>query len=285
MMMQNNISFDSYYGRVLDPECYIFINMLNSILGTNEEINPGLKTSIMIEIKKFVKRLAPQNMNDYNQYVYYMFMYLLNKLKQINIPLKIIFEGNSHKLQLILKSYLVPLLDLMVEIKKIPEYHTFAYEYLLNNNIETNKSVFILENENEYNSRIINIPTINFKKYLTDNNISFNLSGALFYTHEHKFGILNNFLTDRLGLRKSYKTKRDTYTVGSSDYQFYDRRQLAMKINANSSYGLTGMSNFLFSNRQLAMSTTLSGRLCLKISQACGELYLKQLEEKYKEYA
>jgi hypothetical protein len=45
------------------------------------------------------------------------------------------------------------------------------------------------------------------------------------------------------------------------------------------------MSNFLFSNRQLAMSTTLSGRLCLKISQACGELYLKQLEEKYKEYA
>jgi DNA polymerase elongation subunit (family B) len=58
-----------------------------------------------------------------------------------------------------------------------------------------------------------------------------------------------------------------------------------MKINANSSYGLTGMSNFLFSNRQLAMSTTLSGRLCLKISQACGELYLKQLEEKYKEHA
>ena len=99
MMMQNNISFDSYYGRVLDPECYVFMNMLNSILGTNEQINPGLKTFIMEEIKKFVKRLAPQNMNNYNQYVYYMFMYLVNKLKQINIPLKTIFEGNSHKLQ------------------------------------------------------------------------------------------------------------------------------------------------------------------------------------------
>jgi len=171
------------------------------------------------------------------------------------------------------------LLDLLTEIKKLPEYHIFAYDYILNFDIETNKFVYILENENEYTCQVKEVKTNQFEQYLIDNQLSFNLSGALFKTHEAKKGILNNFLTERLALRSEYKTKRDTFPVGCNEYQFFDRRQLAMKINANSSYGLTGMSSFLFSNKQLAQSTTLSGRLCLKISQACGEIYLNNLEK------
>ncbi len=280
MMLQNNISFDTYYGRVIDPESYIFINMLNNLLGSNEQIPPSIKTSIMIEIKKFVKdRLKPANMNNYIQWVYYMFMYLLTTLKKINKPLNTIFKANTHKDQLILKSYLIPLIDLLIEIKKIPEYHTFAYNYLLNDDISNNDSIYIIENENEYTCQIINIPSNKFNNYIKEKNLCFNISGAMFYTHENKLGLLNKFLNERLNMRKQYKKKRDTFQVGSIEYQFYDKRQLAMKINANSSYGLTGMSGFLFSNKQLAMSTTLSGRLCLKISQACGELYLNQLEK------
>ncbi len=44
--------------------------------------------------------------------------------------------------------------------------------------------------------------------------------------------------------------------------------------------GLTGMAGFRFSNKWLAKSTTISGRLALKVSQICGELYLDDLQGK-----
>jgi len=277
MMLQNNISFDSYFGRVLDPTCYTFINTL--IENKDKNLISNIKTNICTSIKTHVDRLKPQNKNDYKQYLYYMFMQLLTDVLNSKVPINTIFQPKTHKHYLLLKSYLLPLLDIIVDIKKIPEYHEFAYEYIINFNEVKYPYVYVLENDNEYTCRVIKIPSSQFNSYLKTNELCFNLAGALFKTHENKTGTLNHFLTERLKLRKEYKTKRDTFPVGSADYQFYDRRQLAMKINANSSYGLTGMSSFLFSNKQLAMSTTLSGRLCLKISQACGELYLNNLEK------
>jgi len=278
-MKQNNISFDSYFGRVIDPTCYRFIETVNNAINNQTDIISQIKTSIFNEIKKCVDRLEPQNKNNYKQYIYIIFMKLLKDILNAKTPIKQIFSPTTHHDYLLLKSYLLPLLDIMTEIMKVPEYHMFGYEYLLNFNETTYPWVYIVENENDYSCGIKRVNSVDFGKYLMDNQLCFNLSGALFKTHENHTGILNHFLTERLALRKQYKTKRDTFPVGCAEYQFFDRRQLSMKINANSSYGLTGMSSFLFSNRQLAMSTTLSGRLCLKISQACGELYLNNLEK------
>ena len=107
------------------------------------------------------------------------------------------------------------------------------------------------------------------------NNVSMNIAGTLLYTHEFKTGLYNAFLTEILALRKTYKDKRDTYPEGSEEYQFYDMRQLATKIVANTTYGLMGQSTFRYSNKWVAKTITVNGRLTLKISQICGELFLK----------
>jgi len=276
MMLQNNISFDAYYGRVIDPVAYKFIEYLRSILGTDKTLHPSIKSDIFEKIKKRVDILSPQNKNDYKQYLYYMFMNILQKIKDVNVPIDTMMKPKSISDILLLKTYFIPLIDLIVEINKDPEYHTFAYDYIINHE-DPEYGLYIIENENEPYCQIVKIPGAKFKEYLVENNISFNLAGAMFYKKEHKIGILNQFLVDRLKMRKLYKTKRDEYKKGTEEYKYFDRTQLSCKVNINSSYGLTGLSSFQFSNRQLALTTTLSGRLAIKLAQECGEMYLNKV--------
>lgn len=278
VMQQYNISFDTYYGRVIDPVCYKFMTYLDNILGKNNPIDTRVKNDIFSEIKKYADRISPQNKNDYKQYCYFMFMYLLNKVNNTKMTLKDILKPKSTDDMLLLKMYLLPLLDLFVEIKKPAEYHTFAYEHIVNLK-DHEGGIYIIQNENEPYINVMNMPGKGFYDYLVKNELSFSLSGALFYKKSYKTGILNQFLVDRLKMRKYYKNKRDECSVGTDDYKFYDRTQLATKINVNSSYGLTGLSSFQFSNKQLAASTTLGGRLALKTAQYFGEIYLNKISK------
>jgi len=280
MMLQNNISFDTYYGRIIDPVSHKFIKFLKDHMGVNKKFPTSLKTQVFGNIKKAVDRISPQNKNDYKQYLFFMFMSLLNKIINTGKTFDEVCKPNNMTDMILLKGYLIPLIDLVVEINKEHEYHTFSYEYIINNVDKIGESIFVIQNENEPNCKIVNLPDGSMEKFLKDNNLSINLSGALFYRNDYKFGILNQFLKERLSMRKGYKNKRDEFKPGDDEYQFYDRRQLSCKVNINSSYGLTGMANFQFSNKQLAASTTLSGRIALKCSQAIGEMYLKSIEKK-----
>jgi len=280
MMLQHNISFDTYYGRIIDPVSYKFIKFLKDVIGKNKKLPSSLKTQVFGNIKNAVDRIQPQNKNDYKQYLYFMFMSLLDKLIITGKTFDEICKPSNMSDMILLKSYLIPLIDVVVEINKVPEYNTFSYEYIINHVDKIGESIYIIQNENEPNCNVVNLPDGSMEKFLKDNQLSINLSGALFYRNDYKFGILNQFLKERLFMRKKYKDKRDEFKPGSDEYQFYDRRQLSCKVNINSSYGLTGMSSFLFSNKQLAASTTLSGRIALKCSQAIGEMYLKSIEEK-----
>lgn len=278
MMLRNNISFDTYYGRVIDPVCHNFIKFLKAHMGQNKRMSSSLKTQVFGNIKKAVDRISPQNKNNYKQYLYFMFMSLLNKVMSTNKTFDEVTKPSSISDMLLLKGQLIQLLDLVVEINKEPEYHTFAYEYIINHVDETGSPIYVIQNENEPSCRIVNLPDGSFGKFLKDNQLSFNLSGALFYRSDYKLGLLNHFLNERLAMRKRYRDQRDQFEPGTYEHQFYDRNQLSCKVNINSSYGLTGMSTFQFSNKQLAASITLSGRLALKCSQAIGELYLKSIE-------
>lgn len=283
MMMQNNISFDSFFGRVIDPICYDIFAHVSSVLGTKQEYIGGLHNKIFDCVKKYVDKLEPQNKNDYKQAMYFIIMDCLNKLKMANRPVKDLCDPQTKRDYILLKRYLIPFLDLITDVSESgEEYNTFAYEYILNNRLSNNKKLLIIENANDPTIKITEIDPNTFKNYLVQNNLCFNIAGVLFYTHSEKRGVVNNFLIDRLAMRKQYKTERDHHAKSSETYKFNDRRQLACKVNANSSYGLTGMSGFRFSNKWLAKSTTLSGKLCLKIAQACGELYLESQNQKNK---
>ena len=276
MMMQNNISFDSFYGRIVDPLCYSILSHLTSVLGTNDGYAQGLHNKIFDCVKKYVDKLEPQNKNDYKQAMYFIIMDCLLKLKLANRPVKALFNPETKRDYILLKRYMIPFLDLITEVSESgEEYNTFAYEHILNNRCPNIDKLLVIENANDPSIKVIEIDPTTFKDYLVTNDLCFNIAGVLFYTHEKRRGVVNNFLIDRLAMRKQYKTERNQYEESSEDYKFNDRRQLACKVNANSSYGLTGMSGFRFSNKWLAKSTTLSGKLCLKIAQACGELYLQ----------
>src|SRR6056297_634806 len=116
MMLQHNISFDTYYGRIIDPVSYKFIKFLKDVIGKNKQFPSSLKTQVFGNIKKAVDRISPQNKNDYKQYMYFIFMSLLNKLIKTNKTFDEITKPSSMSDMILLKGYLIPLLDLVVEI-------------------------------------------------------------------------------------------------------------------------------------------------------------------------
>ena len=281
-MQENNISFDTYWGRIIDPLVYNLLeNYIAPVLGTNNTYHKAIPSNLLEDVYNFVEKLAPQNKSQYAQYMYFILMYLLNKLKKINKPLKDLLNPKTREDWLTSKIYLIPFLDLYTDIHpKSIESNSFCYDYLLNGEINS-KYIYNIENIVNPNLNINKIPGDSIYEYLIKNNVNLNLSGCMFYTHEYKLGIMNEFLNNRISMRDVYKSERKkaktSHGVDSFLYQLNDQRQNAMKINANSSYGLTGMSGFRFSNKWLAMSVTISGRLCLKIAQMCGELILEDL--------
>lgn len=275
MMLQNNISFDSIFGRIIDPICYDFLHLVDQYIGTGKSFPPGIYNKFLEYAKLYTERVKPQNKGNYIQYTYLILASLFDKLVEKNITLKTLMEPATREHYIILKLYLLPLIDLLTEVHmKAEEYNTFSHDYILNGTTNL-QHVFVIENIAEPTIKISQVKLDSFNDYLKMNNVSMNIAGTLLYTHEFKTGLYNAFLTEILALRKTYKDKRDTYPEGSEEYQFYDMRQLATKIVANTTYGLMGQSTFRYSNKWVAKTITVNGRLTLKISQICGELFLK----------
>jgi hypothetical protein len=250
------------------------LHILNKNIGTGVPFKPGLFDKLLSLSKSYVQKLSPQNKGEYTQYVYYMLSHLVTKLSEKNIHISKLMKPEIREHYIYLRMYLIPLIDLITEIHdKSEEYNTFAHDYLLNGNSNV-QHIWIIEDVAEPNVRINRVLVPEFQQYLTDNNLTFNLAGTLLYTHEHKPGLYSAFLKNILELRGSYKNKRDTFKEGSDEYKFYDMRQLATKVVANSTYGLMGQSTFRYSDKWVAKTITVNGRLTLKISQICGEMFL-----------
>jgi len=282
MMLQYNISFDSMFGRIIDPICYEFLHLIDKHIGTGVPFPPGLYNKFLEYSKSYVQRISPQNKGEYTQYIYYILSYLIQKLIKSNVHISKLLAPEIREHYIILKLYLLPLIDLLAEIHtKSEEYNTFAHDYLLNNKTNVHH-IWVIENINEPTIRITRVLVSEFNDYLVKNNISLNLAGTLLFKHEYKSGVFTEFLHDILELRGTYKKKRDTYPEGSDEYNFFEMRQLATKVTANSTYGLQGMATFRFSDKWVAKTITVNGRLALKISQICGELFLKAQKEQSK---
>lgn len=277
MMLQYNISFDSIFGRIIDPISYQFLSILDKHIGTNLPFPPGLNNKFLEYTKNYVSKLSPQNKGEYTQYTYYILSHLINILQKKNITIRKLMQPEIREHYILLKLYLLPLIDLLTEVHdKSEEYNTFCHDYLLNGKSNVHH-IFIIENINEPTIKINRVLVSELDQYLKKNNVSMNLAGTLLYTHEFKQGIFTGFLNDILSLRKEYKRKRDTFPEGSEDYAFWDMRQLSAKVVANSTYGLMGQATFRYSDKWIAKTITVNGRLTLKISQICAEQYLQHM--------
>jgi hypothetical protein len=263
------------FGRIIDPICYTFLHLIEKHIGTGIPFPPGLNSKFLEYAKNYVDRIEPQNKGNYVQYVYYILSHLANVLIRKNVPLAKLMDPQIQEHYILLKMYLLPLIDLITEVHdKSEEYNTFCHDYILNEKIKVHH-IFVIENVNEPTIKINRILVSEFDKYLKQNNISINLAGTLLYKHEHHTGTFTGFLDNILKLRNEYKKTRDSYDPSSEEYKYWDMKQFSAKITANSSYGLMGMSMFRYSDKWVAKTITVNGRLTLKISQICGEMYLK----------
>ncbi len=280
MIAQLNISFDTFFGKIIDPITYNFLAHIEPPLNAKIGIPQQIYSNIYEFVVKFVDRLKPQNKGEYVQNYYLILAYLLKKISDSKRTIQQLFNQDTVEDYLILKRYLLPAIDLFDDIHpKSKEYNSFCNEYLINNSLPVDvKQLFIIENILQPSLRVRKILTKDFEEYLRSNHVMLSLSGCLFVKHEVKKGLFIEFLKNLKELRNSYEAEMKKYSKDSVEYSFYNMRQKAVKVTMNTTYGLFGQSTYRFSNKHLAKAITTQGRLSLKATQLIADLYLENLQ-------
>ena len=279
MMVQSNISFDTFKQYVLPPCTYNIIETIEKQIPAST-VGPKLGDMII----KHCSNESYQSKAKTQMQYYYIIMYLYDKIVNSRIPLKNILNPNNNQEALLLRLYMLPMLDAIgtVHIDANKEYNQFAYDYLFMTKEQLKQKysiVYIVENIFETNCKI--------NKYTIDDAINvikqyiITIAGTIFLKHETKSGLFYEIIQRLWKLRKNAKNMRDQYEVGSDKYKSYDKLQVIYKVATNSLYGVFGLSTFRFSSHHIAQSITSQGRLINKIAQIISE---QSLTAKYGEY-
>ena len=276
MIKQSNISFDSFFGRIIDPNVYNMINTLSINLGNTNLLKQFCTNILELSINYVEKKKTSANKNDAYQQNYYITAYLFTKILKNCKSFDDLFNPKQYSEYIMLRNYFLVLVDMMERLHtNAEEYNSFCYDRFINGGQKfQNTQLYIIENYNETSLRINKIQSSEFDNYLKNNNLCVTLSGALFHKHEFKLGLFSDWLNLMASRRKEYKGNRDTQKYGSFNYRFFDMLQNATKIAMNTSYGLYGLTTFRYSNSHLAKAITTEGRLMLKICQMMSELVI-----------
>lgn len=277
MILQSNISFDSYQARIIPPACYKTLSILETHLGRGSFPLAQLSTALATMIFSYVDREQESSKEELSTNIYYILLYLFNRLELTKIKYDNLLQPTNTKESIALKTILVPILDIMNTIHPDSEkYNNFAYDkvFLPYPDLKIKyPHIYILHHPNEANSYI--------KKYPLDEGISFiqtkamSFAGTLFSKHDEKMGLFADFLQRMKNMRNTYKNKAKEYSPGSIEHNYNDARQKTVKIVMNTTYGLYGLSTFRYSNHWLARSITNNGLITIKAAQYMSEEFLK----------
>jgi len=283
MIVQHNISFDTYFGRVIDPLVYKSISVIDQLIkeGQGSKLYEQFKVAIRDMLHQHVDEHSYQNKTNAIVTLYMMIMYNLNKLISAKKVSAKLFHPSSFEEYRLLRINYIPLLDLLTEIHpQTREYNSFAYEYLLLDSLQpgTMKDgiVYVIENDMQPNMQIVPVNKNKFENYLKEKEISITLSGSLFFIHQKQLSLFTKFLLEMKELRNEFERRRDEFEPGSDQYKKWDMDQLSVKRTMNTTYGLYGMSGFRYSSSQLAKAITTQGRMTLKIAQIVAEKYFAE---------
>ena len=280
MILQSNISFDSYVARILPACTYKTLQLLENTLG--KTIMPdALSQNVANMVWEYAKTVKAQK-RDSAIRMYNIILYLFMKLFSSGLTFQQMMTPSTFKEHVYLRHYLIPLLDGLNLIH--PEnlkYSQFVYDYLFMDRYDANNvdllqhkypEIYILFNPADANAYIQKFPLVEgvkeFQKY------AITLAGTLFTRHAEYTGLFTNFLINMGNLRGQYKDARQLCERGSDEYILNDNRQKSFKVVMNTTYGLYGLSTFRYSNHWLAQSITNNGMLTIKIAQQLGEDYL-----------
>ena len=239
MILQSNISFDSYVRRVLPPCTYKTLQLLEKCLGKTM-IPDVLLQNVASMCWAYGDSVKVQK-RETSIKMYYIILYLFNKLFTSGLTFQQICNPTALKEHVYLRHYLIPLMDTINMIH--PEnrkFNQFVYDYLFMNRYDSNNvdllahkypGIYIIFNPSDTNAFMNYYPLnegINvFQQYIIT------LAGTLFYKHSQYMGLFTNFLTNMGNLRTKYKDARQKCTRGTDEYDLNDNRQKSFKVVMN----------------------------------------------------
>lgn len=234
-ILQSNISFDSYCGRIIPVCTYKVLELLEQYIGKTK-LPPQIYSNIQTLVTNYIDRVSVDKKKEKSAIYYYIILYLFNKLQTSNIPMDQIYNPVTTTGSLLLKNTLMPLIDLLNLIHPDnPKYNKFIYDYYfledINELFKMYPIIYILNNPGESNSFIskcdIKTGIKQIKNYIST------LAGTLFLKHEVRTGLFANFLINMGNMRKEYKNKRDINKNDPYLYNLNDNRQKSVKIIMN----------------------------------------------------
>jgi DNA polymerase elongation subunit (family B) len=280
MMLQSNISFDTYKGRIINPLVYKILEYLGKTMGS-DKLNNNMSNTIFDMVKDYIDSSTGfQKKAQAKVQWYYLVNKLLTSLYNSGLKLEQIFKPSNDREAILLSKYLVPFLDIFNTIHpKRKEYNHFVYDYIFDGPENVSKNyphIYVIKD--------INSPKMYMEKVSLEDGIdyvskySLTITGSLFDKHEDMIGLFTETIDNLLSMRKKYKKEMFKHAKGSEQFNFWNSRQLSVKIAVNSVYGITGLKTFRYSNHNLAQAITTQGRLAIKLAQHLAE---QHLQEKY----
>jgi hypothetical protein len=271
-MLQSNISFDVYTSRILPPTVYNFLAALEKGNATINQLSQNVHSLVDKYID--INGQKTNNKSDLQKNLYYSIMYLLDKL--IKCKITDIYNPKNDYEQILLNTYLIPLLDLINTIHPNRQsYNQLIYDYFFDEpSLKQYSHAYVINNAGNVNKTIskMTVPDL----INTCKHYSLTVTGCCFKKHEDQLGIFNSMLKNMRELRNYYKNEMKKYPEGTYEHSLNNNRQLSYKVLMNSCYGVMGLKSFRYSDHQLAQTITTQGRLMLKIATYYSENYIKQ---------
>jgi DNA polymerase elongation subunit (family B) len=143
-----------------------------------------------------------------------------------------------------------------------------AFQYLYEKDKLMNSKIEYCEDP-IHNKKVKKITLIELDEIISKNKATVNISGCLFKNHDIEESIYYPIIKELFTNRKKYKKMMFQYKENKDEINtiIYNCKQMAMKILANSLYGILGNEYFRFYNIDLARSITLTGQELIKY---CG---------------
>lgn len=276
MMIQYNISFDTYKARILPGRTYNFLKVLNDNLGKHKTVPIQIANALFSVISNYIaSKENLQNKAQTQKILYFSAIYLITKLFEQGLPLAKILKPTNDKEQYLLSFYLLHLLEILNLVHPLNfSYNDVIYSYLFDEDNFTKNypEIYVIDKvatPREYIVKLTSNQAIDFMK-----NYIVTITGDCFAKHDQHIGLFTNMLEDFSKKRKFFQSKMEQYPEGSPEYQLYDNRQNATKIVMNSNYGVQGLKSFRFSNSHLAQCITTQGKLTIKLAQYISDIYI-----------
>ena len=311
MIVENNISLDTFECYIINPIIYKFVEFLENNLGKTDRLSTKILDSLTDAIVKYVdsfieyddtseerefkkKKNKGKSKDEMLYKLYFIITLHLTKLFESRISFNRIVNPTTDQEAILLNQYLLPLFDVMTMIKEGREsYNDFCYDYIWDGDLTKYKHIYVVQNVNKSNKKMVKLSVKDTISYIQQFIIT--PSGCCFTKHNKQLGLSTELLlncsdkrdeVDAISNKYSKELKDDGHTFTDSKRLEYillcdknSRLAKNIKVYMNSLYGVYGLKTYPFANHLLAHAITTCGKASIKIATALTDKYI---QEKYK---